>query len=215
MQATTDPAGGMTTPGPDPSPVEQARETGMNALRSRDWAEAERMFTKCQSLNPDASGMEALLQIAKVMVAYERLLPHELEDWYAVLQVQPAADASMIKKQYRKLSLQLHPDKNQHPGAEDAFKVVCDAHIKLSDEVQRRIYNTSYKISIAKQRAGWTAPPPRPKPKPPPPYQPPPPQEYDVQCPYCSAVLRIASQNGQFHRVYVCASCTQQFEVPT
>jgi DnaJ-class molecular chaperone len=41
-------------------------------------------------------------------------------DWYGILQVVFTNDDTVIKKQYRKLTLLLHPDKNKFAGAEAA-----------------------------------------------------------------------------------------------
>ncbi|KAG0495691.1 hypothetical protein HPP92_000382 [Vanilla planifolia] len=59
------------------------------------------------------------------------------KDWYAVLQLEMTADDSTIRKQYRKLALLLHPDKNKLPGAGGAFQLVGDAYKTLSDPAKR------------------------------------------------------------------------------
>ncbi len=64
------------------------------------------------------------------------------EDLYAVLGVSKSSDADQIKKAYRKLAKDLHPDKN--PGnkqAETRFKAVNHAYEVLSDEKRRRLYD--------------------------------------------------------------------------
>jgi rhodanese-related sulfurtransferase len=47
-------------------------------------------------------------------------------------------DWTRIKKQYRKISLSVHPDKNKHPQADAAFRKVYGAFETLSDPVQQR-----------------------------------------------------------------------------
>lgn len=64
------------------------------------------------------------------------------KDYYAALGVAKDADAAAIKKAYRKLARDLHPDKN--PGnaeAERRFKEISEAHSVLSDPARRREYD--------------------------------------------------------------------------
>lgn len=64
------------------------------------------------------------------------------EDLYAVLGVPKSADADAIKKAYRRLAKDLHPDR--HPGdkaAEARFKSVNKAYDALSDEKKRKLYD--------------------------------------------------------------------------
>ena len=63
-------------------------------------------------------------------------------DLYAVLGVSKTADADAIKKAYRKLAKELHPDKN--PGnakIESRFKQVNHANDVLGDPAKRKIYD--------------------------------------------------------------------------
>ncbi|GFZ21768.1 hypothetical protein Acr_29g0009300 [Actinidia rufa] len=62
-------------------------------------------------------------------------------DWYLILQVEENAGLEVIRKQYHKLALQLHPDKNKHPKAEVAFKLVSEAYGCLSEAKKRAEFN--------------------------------------------------------------------------
>ncbi|KAG0308041.1 hypothetical protein BGZ99_001298 [Dissophora globulifera] len=62
-------------------------------------------------------------------------------DFYKVLGVGKDATESDIKKAYRKLALQMHPDKNGAPGADEAFKIVSKAFTVLSDPQKRAVFD--------------------------------------------------------------------------
>ncbi|MBF0688605.1 MAG: DnaJ domain-containing protein [Cellulomonas sp.] len=64
------------------------------------------------------------------------------KDFYAVLGVTKDADATAIKKAYRKLARQLHPDQNPGDAAAEArFKDIGEAYAVLSDPEQRQQYD--------------------------------------------------------------------------
>eukprot|EP00123_Amoebidium_parasiticum_P000806 comp11708_c0_seq1/m.6272 comp11708_c0_seq1/g.6272 ORF comp11708_c0_seq1/g.6272 comp11708_c0_seq1/m.6272 type:complete len:427 (-) comp11708_c0_seq1:65-1345(-) len=63
------------------------------------------------------------------------------KDYYSALGVSKTADEAELKKAYRKLALQFHPDKNKAPGAAEAFKMIGKAFKVLSDPQTRRIYD--------------------------------------------------------------------------
>lgn len=63
-------------------------------------------------------------------------------DYYEILQVERTASGDEIKKSYRKLAVQFHPDKNQGDAeAEENFKEIGEAYEVLSDEEKRAAYD--------------------------------------------------------------------------
>lgn len=63
-------------------------------------------------------------------------------DYYEVLGVDRAADEREIKKAFRRLARDLHPDVNNHdPDAEEKFKEAAEAYEVLSDAERRRTYD--------------------------------------------------------------------------
>lgn len=63
------------------------------------------------------------------------------EDYYDILGVDRDADTDQIKRAYRKLAMEYHPDRNSDPGAEERFKVVTEAYEVLRDHEKRDIYD--------------------------------------------------------------------------
>lgn len=64
------------------------------------------------------------------------------KDFYEILGVPKSATEADLKKAYRKLALQFHPDKNKAPGATDAFKAIGKAFATLSDTKKREQYDS-------------------------------------------------------------------------
>src|SRR3954447_16120164 len=63
-------------------------------------------------------------------------------DYYEVLGVPREADEAAVKKAFRRLARELHPDVNAHdPDAEEKFKEAAEAYEVLSDSERRRLYD--------------------------------------------------------------------------
>lgn len=66
----------------------------------------------------------------------------EYKDYYKILGVPRSASADEIKRAYRKLAKEFHPDKNKARGAEDRFKEINEANEVLSDPKKRQSYDS-------------------------------------------------------------------------
>lgn len=63
-------------------------------------------------------------------------------DFYKILNVKKSANTNEVKKAYRKLAKELHPDKNKDdPQASEKFSDLSAAYEVLSDEAKRKLYD--------------------------------------------------------------------------
>ena len=79
----------------------------------------------------------------------------DYKDYYAILGVPKTATQAEIKKAYRKLARELHPDTNKDPDAEKRFKEANEAHAVLSDPQKRKQYDELGANWQAYQQAGF------------------------------------------------------------
>ena len=79
------------------------------------------------------------------------------EDHYDVLQVPGGAKTDEIRRNYLRISVRVHPDRNQDPNATQAFQRVSEAYAVLSDEEARRKYDAEQFMSSASNAASNAA----------------------------------------------------------
>ncbi len=67
-----------------------------------------------------------------------------MKDYYKILGVLPGSTQAEIKKAYRLLAVQYHPDKNEgNSHSEERFKEISESYIVLGDTVKRNAYDVS------------------------------------------------------------------------
>ncbi|XP_068655964.1 uncharacterized protein [Aristolochia californica] len=118
----------------------RAKEIAERKFTTRDIKGAKKFALKAQNLYPSLEGISQMLATFEVYLSAENKINGET-DWYAILSVNASSDDETVKRQYRKLALILHPDKNKAIGAEGAFKLLSEAWSVLSDKGRRSQYD--------------------------------------------------------------------------
>ncbi|KAG7551152.1 Chaperone J-domain superfamily [Arabidopsis thaliana x Arabidopsis arenosa] len=119
----------------------RAKELAEDWMSKSDFTTARRIALKAQKMDASLENVVArMIMVCDVHCAALEKSGDET-DWYKILQVEQNADEHTIKKQYRKLALHLHPDKNKLPGAESAFKTIGEAQRVLLDKDKRRLHD--------------------------------------------------------------------------
>eukprot|EP00249_Psilotum_nudum_P022264 c28445_g1_i1 orf=194-2638(+) len=120
----------------------RSKEIAEGKFLQHDLAGAKKFALKARQLFPELDGLPQLLAVLDV-----HILAQQDTNWYGILQVDPTADGATIRKQYRKLALLLHPDKNKAVGAEAAFKLISEAWGVLSDNSKRALHDTKRNVN--------------------------------------------------------------------
>ncbi|KDP24612.1 hypothetical protein JCGZ_25528 [Jatropha curcas] len=148
---------------------------------------------KAHRLCPNLDGVSSMLTAFKILQVASKT-QSDISDWYKILQVEPFSHINTIKKEYKRLALNLHPDKNSYLGCEEAFKLVGEGFRVLSDKIKRKEYDMRLRIKLQEERVN----------------------DYSVVETFWTACSRCRLLH-QFERRYlghnlVCPSCKQSFE---
>ncbi len=76
------------------------------------------------------------------------------EDYYTILGVPRDADDATIRRAYRRLAKEYHPDRNNSPDAVRKFQEVQEAHSVLSDAEKRRQYDRFGRAAVGGVKSG-------------------------------------------------------------
>ncbi|MCO5608333.1 hypothetical protein L7F22_062540 [Adiantum nelumboides] len=133
--------------------AEKCKAISEVSLKKLDLAAARKFALKAKQLFPELDGLAQLFSILDVHIAAHQKLRNGESNWYAILQVDFRAGENTIRKQYRKLALFLHPDKNKAFGAEAAFKHISEAWSVLSDGKKKSDYDKRWFAQMVSQRA--------------------------------------------------------------
>ncbi|KAL9667286.1 hypothetical protein QQ045_001637 [Rhodiola kirilowii] len=118
----------------------RARGIAEEKLQNNDFAAARRIALRAKKLDSELENLDHILSVCDVHCAAEIKINGDM-DWYGMLQMEKTGDESVVKQQYRKLALLLHPDKNQYPGAETAFNLIGEARIVLLERKNHQLHD--------------------------------------------------------------------------
>ncbi|KAK4349236.1 hypothetical protein RND71_031991 [Anisodus tanguticus] len=124
----------------------RAKELAEKKMQSNDFQGAQKVAMKAERLYPQLENISQLLAVCNVHCSAQSSTVGSEKDWYGILQIDMMADEVTVKKQYRRLALVLHPDKNKFPGTEAAFKLIGEANMVLSDPMKRALYDGKYRV---------------------------------------------------------------------
>ncbi|KAL0408020.1 UNVERIFIED_CONTAM: Chaperone protein DnaJ 1 [Sesamum radiatum] len=115
---------------------------------------------RAHKLHPSLDGLTEMLTAFKILRTAAKPgsgissgAQNSTPDYYKILQVEPFSHINTIKKQYKKLALALHPDKNPFVASEEAFKLVGEASRVLSDKIRRKEYDLRLRIAMQSKAA--------------------------------------------------------------
>lgn len=118
----------------------KAKQFAEKKFAEMDIPAAVKFALRAHNLYPGLDGLPQFIATLNVYLSAEKRIDGCI-DWYRVLGVDPLADQETIRKNYFKLALILHPDKNKSIGADGAFKIVSEAWSLLSDKTRRAVFD--------------------------------------------------------------------------
>ncbi|KAD0845380.1 hypothetical protein E3N88_43631 [Mikania micrantha] len=122
--------------------AERAKQLAEKKMEIKDFSGALKIAVKAQQLYPELENISQLILVCEVHCSAEKKSYGNDKDWYGILKIEPNADDMSIKKQYKKLALILHPDKNKFSGSTDAFKLIGEAQRVLLDGEKRALHDS-------------------------------------------------------------------------
>ncbi|KAL4567772.1 hypothetical protein LXL04_023365 [Taraxacum kok-saghyz] len=128
-------------------------------MENKEFSAALKIAQKAQQLHPELENISQLILVCEVHISSEKKSYGSEKDWYSILKIDPLSDDLSIKKQYRKLALVLHPDKNKFAGSTDAFKLIGEAQRVLLDPDKRRLHDVKRRTYLTpkqpRQQHSW------------------------------------------------------------
>ncbi|CAN8258135.1 unnamed protein product [Cochlearia groenlandica] len=117
----------------------RAKQIAERRFAEKDFTGARSYALKARSFFPDLEGLSQMVATFEVYLASQSRNGGQI-DYYAVLGLKPSAGKREAKKQYKKMAVLLHPDKNKCIGADGAFHLISQAWSFLSNELNKSTF---------------------------------------------------------------------------
>ncbi|XP_008813621.1 dnaJ homolog subfamily B member 14-like [Phoenix dactylifera] len=134
--------------------AERAMAMAEDLFKANDVEGAMKFALKAKTLFPSLPGLPQAIAAYEVHIAGEKRKRGDTHWRYAVLGVTPSDTFQAIKRRYKKLCIQIHPDKNRSAAADGAFILVKEAWDMISEgyaEAQSCGANTHAGPKVARQ----------------------------------------------------------------
>ncbi|KAJ0608732.1 putative DnaJ domain, Chaperone J-domain superfamily [Helianthus annuus] len=128
----------------------RAKQLAEKKMEIKDFSGALKIALKAQQLYPELENISQLILVCEVHCSAEKKSYGTDKDWYGILKVEASADDITIKKQYRKLALTLHPDKNNFSYKENVNDIDIDID---NDDVASPNENSAEEDTFWKEEA--------------------------------------------------------------
>ncbi|EZA49366.1 hypothetical protein DMN91_008986 [Ooceraea biroi] len=119
---------------------ELLQQVAMLSKQNQKSESAEPTVRKRQNVTKEGTHSHSSSEYTKEQLEHVKRIK-KCKDYYEILGVSKDSTDSDIKKAYKKMALQLHPDKNKAPGAAEAFKAIGNAVAILTDAEKRKQYD--------------------------------------------------------------------------
>ncbi|KAK6143674.1 hypothetical protein DH2020_024022 [Rehmannia glutinosa] len=123
-------------------------------LSARDLMGSKSFASRARDADPTLSHADQILAVADTILAGDRRIGNNQQDWYAILRLTPqqGRDSELIATQYRTLAILLNPQKNKFPFSEQAFRLVVDAWSVLSNPSSKSLYDKELAFYLQPQQ---------------------------------------------------------------
>ncbi|CDY09330.1 BnaC03g63600D [Brassica napus] len=176
-------------------------------ISENDYVGAKKFVNKAENLYPKLDGLKQVSMMIDVYISASDKINRKGEaDWYGVLGVDPSVTDEDLKRQYKKLALLLHPDKNKFTGATEAFKLISEGWCLLSDKAQRFSYDLKRKSTDTQSGAQYKREP-----------------DFSwnyvkastfwTKCDRCNTYCQFESDSAYLNETLSCPNCRQDFVV--